>query len=141
MVRIHGLLFGLLPASSGWWVRDAPDIVFRSAGPPVRSRPSPPRAPWLQRRYPPSSADWSIAGAGFLPARKAAVHEIRPSFGLCNTRMFNRSVDMLGLVNYSNVTDLAQLGNQLWACSWLHFAANSATAEGRVKRLAKFMNA
>ena len=33
MVRIRGLLIGLLPASSGWLVRDAPDTVFRSALP------------------------------------------------------------------------------------------------------------
>jgi hypothetical protein len=31
MVRLHGRLCGLLPALSGWSVRDAPDTVFQSA--------------------------------------------------------------------------------------------------------------
>jgi len=52
MVCIRGLLFGLLHASSGWSMRDAPDTVFRSALP---LQTVPPRAPWLQRRYPLSS--------------------------------------------------------------------------------------
>jgi hypothetical protein len=52
MVRVRGLQFGLLHASPGWLMR-----IFRtlSSGAPFRSRPSPPRAPLLQRRYPLSS--------------------------------------------------------------------------------------
>jgi hypothetical protein len=40
-----------LPRLVGWCA------IFRTlrSGPPFRSRLSPPRAPWLQRRYPPSS--------------------------------------------------------------------------------------
>ena len=51
MVRIRGPRCGLLHASSGWLATDTRTL---SSGQACRARPSSPRAPLLQRHYPPS---------------------------------------------------------------------------------------
>jgi len=51
MVRIRGPRYGLLHASSGWLATDTRTLSSSQA---FRARPSSPRAPLLQRHYPPS---------------------------------------------------------------------------------------